>query len=58
MSECLPVYSLADVPLAIETCMHDYTQRRLLHSSLDHLTPNEFVAQGQAITSDEEVCCG
>ena len=48
--ECLNVHqfaSLADAPSKIEAWRIDYNQRRP-HSSLDHLTPNEFAEQRQA----------
>ena len=47
--ECLNVHqltSLADAQAKIEAWRVDYSQRRP-HSSLGHLTPNEFVAQRQ-----------
>jgi putative transposase len=49
--ECLNVHqfvSIADAQLKIEAWRVDYNQRRP-HSSLGHLTPNEFVAQRQEI---------
>ena len=47
--ECLNVHrtSLADAKEKIEAWRVDYNARRP-HSSLGHLTPNEFVAQRQA----------
>ena len=47
--ECLHVHqfeSLADAQVKIEAWRVDYNQRRP-HSSLGHLTPNEFVRQRQ-----------
>jgi putative transposase len=40
----------------IEAWRLDYNQRRP-HSSLGHLTPNEFVGQRQVIEVAEEVVC-
>jgi putative transposase len=40
----------------IETWRRDYNQRRP-HSSLGHLTPNEFVAQRQVMWTTEEAVC-
>ena len=57
--ECLNVHqftSLGRGPTIIEAWRLDYNQRRP-HSSLGHLTPNEFVAQRQAIQIAEEVVC-
>lgn len=57
--ECLNVHqfaSLAEAQTIIETWRLDYHQRRP-HSSLGHLTPNEFVAQRQAKQNTEEVVC-
>jgi len=48
--------SLAEAQIIIEAWRLDYDQRRL-HSSLGHLTPNECVAQRQAIQTVEEVIC-
>jgi putative transposase len=48
--ECLNVHqftSIEDAQIKIEAWRLDYNQRRP-HSSLGHLTPNEFVAQRQA----------
>jgi putative transposase len=55
--ECLNVHqftSLADAREKIEAWRIDYNARRP-HSSLGHLTPNEFVAQRQAMRTVEEV---
>ena len=55
--ECLNVHqftSLADAQAVIEAWRVDYNHRRP-HSSLGHLTPNEFVIQRQAIRIAEEV---
>ena len=49
--ECLNVHqftSLAEAQAIIEAWRMDYNQRRP-HSSLGHLTPNEFIAQRQGI---------
>jgi putative transposase len=57
--ECLNVHqfaSLAEVQTIIETWRLDYNQRRP-HSSLGHLTPNEFVAQRQVIWAAKEAVC-
>ena len=57
--ECLNVHqftSLAHAQAIIEVWRIDYNQRRP-HSSLGHLTPNEFVAQRQGIEIVEEVAC-
>ena len=54
--ECLNVHqfaSLAEAQIIIEAWRLDYNQRRP-HSSLGHLTPNEFVAQRQVIQAVEE----
>ena len=40
----------------VEAWRLDYNQRRP-HSSLGHLTPNEFVGQRQGIRVAEEVVC-
>lgn len=57
--ECLNVHqfaSLAEAQVVIEAWWCDYNQRRP-HSSLGHLTPNEFVAQRQVkLTAEEAVC--
>ena len=45
--------SLAEAQIIIEAWRLDYNQRRP-HSSLGHLTPNEFVAQRQVIQAVEE----
>jgi putative transposase len=55
--ECLNVHqfaSIADAQAKIEAWRVDYNQRRP-HSSLGHLTPNEFVCQRQARRVAEEV---
>jgi putative transposase len=55
--ECLNVHqftSLAAAQLIIEMWRVDYNQHRP-HSSLGHLTPEEFVAQRQAKQNPEEV---
>ena len=55
--ECLNVHqftSLVDAQTKIEVWRLDYNQRRP-HSSLGHLTPNEFLAQRQALQTVEEV---
>ena len=55
--ECLNVHqfvSLADAKEKIEAWRVDYNARRP-HSSLGHLTPNEFIAQRQAVRTVEEV---
>jgi putative transposase len=57
--ECLNVHqfaSLGDAQAIIEAWRVDYNHRRP-HSSLGHLTPNEFVAQRQAQQIAEEVVC-
>ena len=59
--KCLNVHqfaSLTEAQAIIEAWRCDYNQRRP-HSSLGHLTPNEFVAQrqGQQIV-DEALCSG
>ena len=57
--ECLNVHqftSMAEVQHIIEAWRLDYNQRRP-HSSLGHLTPNEFVAQRQALQTAEAVLC-
>jgi putative transposase len=57
--ECLNVHqfsSLTEAQHIIEVWRLDYNQRRP-HSSLGHLTPNEFVAQCQALHTVEEVVC-
>jgi putative transposase len=59
--ECLNVHqfaSLAEAQHIIEAWRLDYNTRRP-HSSLGHLTPNEFVAQCQGEpTAEEAVCSG
>lgn len=55
--ECLNVHqftSIEDARAKIEAWRIDYNQRRP-HSSLGHLTPNEFATQRQAMRSAEEV---
>jgi putative transposase len=55
--ECLNVHqftSIEDAKAKIEAWRVDYNQRRP-HSSLGHLTPNEFVAQRQVVQTVEEV---
>src|SRR3989442_15108664 len=57
--ECLNVHqftSLAEAQHIIEAWRLDYNQRRP-HSSLGHLTPNEFVGQRQALQTAEAVLC-
>ncbi len=57
--ECLNVHqfaSLAEAQTIIEAWRLDYNQRRP-HSSLGHLTPNEFLAQRQALQNVEDVVC-
>ena len=57
--ECLNVHqfaSLAEAQHIIETWRLDYNVHRP-HSSLGHLTPNEFVAQCQVIRAVEEAVC-
>jgi putative transposase len=57
--ECLNVHqfgSLADAQGIIEAWRRDYNQHRP-HSSLGHLTPNEFVAQCQVEPTTEEALC-
>src|SRR5262245_29282043 len=54
-AECLNVQqfaSIADAQTKIEAWRLDYNQRRP-HGSLGHLTPTEFVAQRQAMTTAE-----
>ena len=46
----------AEAQAIIETWRFDYNARRP-HSSLGHLTPDEFVAQRQAIQAAEEAVC-
>ncbi len=53
--ECLNVHefaSIADAQTKIEAWRLDYNQRRP-HGSLGHLTPREFVAQRQVMTTAE-----
>jgi putative transposase len=53
--ECLNVHqfaSLADAQARIEAWRLDYNQRRP-HGSLGHLTPTEFMAQRQVMTTAE-----
>jgi putative transposase len=57
--ECLNVHqftSLAETQTLIEAWRLDDNQRRP-HSSLGHLTPNEFMAQRQALQTVEDVVC-
>ena len=57
--ECLNVHQFASIAEAqhiIEAWRLDYNQRRP-HSSLGHLTPNEFVGQRQALQTVEEAGC-
>jgi len=57
--ECLNVpqfTSMAEAQHIIEAWRFDYHQRRP-HSSLGHLTPNEFVGQRQALQTVEDVLC-
>ena len=57
--ECLNVHqfaSMAEAQHIIETWRLDYNARRP-HSSLGHLTPNEFVAQRQVEQTAEEAVC-
>jgi putative transposase len=57
--ECLNVHQFASLDEArtiIEAWRLDYNQRRP-HSSLGHLTPNEFLAQRQALQTVEEATC-
>jgi putative transposase len=46
--------SMAEAQQIIEAWRLDYTQHRP-HSSLGHLTPNEFLAQRQALQTVGEV---
>lgn len=59
--ECLNAHqftSLTEAQHIIEAWRLDYNQR-CPHSSLGHLTPNEFVGQRQALqTTKEAVCSG
>ena len=57
--ECVNVHqfsSLTEAQHIIEVWQLDYNQRRP-HSSLGHLTPNEFVGQRQVIRAAEETVC-
>jgi len=57
--ECLNVHqfaSLAEAQTIIEAWRLDYNARRP-HSSLGHLTPNEFVGQRQVMWAAEEAVC-
>lgn len=57
--ECLNVHrfaSLADAQIMIEAWRGDYNPRRP-HSSLGHLTPNEFLEQRQGQQIVEEALC-
>jgi putative transposase len=47
---------MAEAQQIIEAWRLDYTQHRP-HSSLGHLTPNEFLAQRQALQTGGEVGC-
>jgi hypothetical protein len=47
---------MADAQDLIEAWRFDDNQRRP-HSSLGHLTPNEFVGQRQALQTVEEAVC-
>jgi putative transposase len=47
---------MAEAQHIIEAWRLDYNQRRP-HSSLRHLTPNEFIAQRQGIRTTEEFVC-
>ena len=47
---------MAEAQHIIEAWRLDYNQH-LPHSSLGHLTPNEFVEQRQALQTVEEVGC-
>src|SRR5215471_8572455 len=46
------IASIADAQTKIEAWRLDYNERRP-HGSLGHLTPSEFVAQGQVTTTVE-----
>jgi putative transposase len=57
--ECLNVHqfnSLTEAQHIIEVWRLDYNQRRP-HSSLGHLTPNEFVGQRQVIRAAKDAVC-
>lgn len=57
--ECLNMHqftSLTDAQTKIEAWRLDYNQRRP-HSSLGHLTQNEFAGQRQGMWTAEEVVC-
>ena len=57
--ECLNVHqfaSLAEAQAIIEAWRRYYNQRRP-HSSLGHLTPNEFLEQRQGQQTVEEALC-
>ena len=57
--KCLNVHQFASLDEArtiIEAWWLDYNQRRP-HSSLGHLTPNEFLAQRQALQTVEQAAC-
>ena len=57
--ECLNVHqfaSLAEAQHIIEAWRVDYNQRRP-HSSLGHLTPNEFIGQRRVIRAVEDAVC-
>jgi len=49
---CTSFASTADAKAKIETWRVDYNQRRP-HSSLGHLTPNEFLRQRQGMQAAE-----
>jgi putative transposase len=51
--ECVQFASIAEAHQIIEAWRLDYNQRRP-HSSLGHLTPNEFVGLRQVIQAVEE----
>jgi putative transposase len=53
--ECLNVeqfWTIEDARQKIEAWRHDYNHRRP-HSSLGHLTPNEFASQGRKTGTSE-----
>lgn len=57
--ECMNMHqfmTLDDARAIIEAWRANYNHRRP-HSSLGHLTPNEFIAQRQALHTVEEVVC-
>ena len=51
-----PFTSMAEAQDIIGAWRFDYNQRRT-HSSLGHLTPNEFAGQCQALQTVEEAVC-